>query len=235
MNYCMHNIYKSFDGLKVLKDINICFDQNKVTCILGPSGCGKTTLLNIITSIIKPDSGVVEGFNGKKMSFIFQEDRLIEWKTVEENIDFVLKDRYSKEERAGLIERYLKKVNLYDYRRFHPRKLSGGMRQRVNVARAFAYSSDLLIMDEPFKSLDIGAKNSLVKDFLALRREDTRTVIFVTHVIEEAILLGDKIVILSDRPATIKKVIDNPIPLDKRWEKNNATEQLHQQIVTELT
>lgn len=234
MKCYIKNVYKSFNELKVLDNISLEFEENKVTCILGPSGCGKTTLVNILASIARQDSGIVEGFNVNPISVIFQEDRLIEWRTVEENVDFVLKSILDKSERNKRIEKYLRMVGLYEYKKYYPSKLSGGMRQRANIARAFAYSSEVLIMDEPFKSLDINTKQALIKDFYEFKIEHSKTVIFVTHDIEEAVLLGDKIVILTDKPAKVKMIIENNISYEKRWGKSELTDGLKEQITTEL-
>jgi len=125
--YQIKDINKKFNELKVLEDITIDFPKNKTTCILGPSGCGKTTLLNIIAGIIKKDSGEIIGFN-KDISFVFQEDRLIEWKNIEENISFVLKGKMDKEQIKATIDKYLKLVKLEEYKYYYPKELSGGMR-----------------------------------------------------------------------------------------------------------
>lgn len=234
MKRYVKNICKTFENLKVLDNINIDFVENGVTCILGPSGAGKSTLLNIIASVTEADSGNVEGFSEKAISYVFQEDRLLEWRTVEENIAFVLKDKYSKREREEYINQYLKMVGLYEYREYYPNKLSGGMKQRVSIARAFAYPSEVLIMDEPFKSLDINTKQSLMKCLEELMNKHNRTVIFVTHDIEEAVILGDEIVILTDKPAKVTNVIRNTVPADKRWHKNELMDSAIAQVREEL-
>lgn len=209
LKYSVKNIVKSYDSLKVLDNINIDFNENKTTCILGPSGCGKTTLLNIIAGIIEKDSGEVLGLYNEDISFVFQEDRLIEWKNIRDNMAFVLKKKMDKNEIESTIDRFLKLVNLEEYKYYYPRNISGGMRQRISILRAFAYPSKILIMDEPFKSLDINNKRIVVEFFKELRKKEKRTCILVTHDIDEAIELGDRIVILSDKPTKVKKVIDN--------------------------
>ncbi|HAE91257.1 MAG TPA: ABC transporter [Tissierella sp.] len=205
--YQIKDINKKFNELKVLEDITIDFPKNKTTCILGPSGCGKTTLLNIIAGIIKKDSGEIIGFN-KDISFVFQEDRLIEWKNIEENISFVLKGKIDKEQIKATIDKYLKLVKLEEYKYYYPRELSGGMRQKISILRAFAYPSKLLIMDEPFKSLDINSKQILIDFFKELRIIENRTCIIVTHDIEEALTLGDRIIILTGKPTAVKRVME---------------------------
>lgn len=205
--YQIKNITKYYNDLKVLEDISIDFHKNKTTCILGPSGCGKTTLLNIISKIINEDSGEIIGFD-EDISFVFQEDRLIEWKNISDNISFVLKGKMDKLQIETTVDKYLKLVNLEEYKYYYPKDLSGGMRQKTSILRAFAYSSKLLIMDEPFKSLDINSKQILIEFFKELRTMESRTCIIVTHDIEEALALGDKIVILTEKPTRVKKVIE---------------------------
>lgn len=205
--YQVKNIIKNYNDLKVLEDISIDFPKNKTTCILGPSGCGKTTLLNIISGIIKEYSGETIGFEDD-ISFVFQEDRLIPWNNVSSNIEFVLKNKMNKEKIETTMERYLKLVNLEEYRYYYPKDLSGGMRQKISILRAFAYPSNLLIMDEPFKSLDINSKQVLIDFFKELRIMENRTCIIVTHDIEEALTLGDKIVILTEKPTRVKKIME---------------------------
>ena len=210
----MKNINKYYNDLKVLEDISIDFEENKTTCILGPSGCGKTTLLNIIAEILSKDSGEIIGFQGEDISFVFQEDRLMEWENVKENIRFVLKGKMDKKQSETIIDKYLKLVNLEQYKYYHPKNLSGGMRQKINILRAFAYPSKLLIMDEPFKSLDINSKQIVIEFFKKLRILEGRTCILVTHDIEEALTLGDKIVILTEKPSRVKKIIENTFILN---------------------
>lgn len=209
MKYRVLNICKSYGDLKVLDNISIDFPENKTTCVLGPSGCGKSTLLNIIAGILDKDSGEIMGFGDETISFVFQEDRLIEWKNVRDNLRLVLKGKMDKKSIETTIDRYLESVNLKEYKNYYPRDLSGGMKQRISILRAFIYPSRVLIMDEPFKSLDINNKR-IVMDFLKrLKAMEKRTCILVTHDVEEAIALADRIVILSDKPSKVKKVMDN--------------------------
>ena len=205
--YQIKNISKSYENLKVLNDISIDFLGNKTTCILGPSGCGKTTLLNIVSGISKADSGQVIGFE-EGISFTFQEDRLIPWKNVYKNIEFVMKNKMDKDKREEIIDNYLDKVNLKEYKYCLPKDLSGGMKSRISILRAFAYPSELLIMDEPYKSLDIQNKVIMFEIFKELIAMENRTCIIVTHDIDDAIALGDRIVILSEKPTKVIKVID---------------------------
>jgi NitT/TauT family transport system ATP-binding protein len=186
------NLYKSYGSNLVLENLNMNFPKNKITVITGPSGCGKTTLLNIISGIEKPDSGEVV-MNDKSISFIFQEDRLLPQFTVYQNIAFVLKSTMTPAEMRPATEKYMALVKLTDAMDKLPSQLSGGMKRRVAIARAFAYRSRLLIMDEPFKGLDDKLKKEIIDQFLQIYREDKRTVILVTHDMKEAELLGDNI------------------------------------------
>lgn len=205
--YKVENISKFFGELKVLDGISLDFPEGKTTCILGPSGCGKTTLLNILAGFIPVDSGKLYGFNVDK-SYIFQEDRLIPWKTVKDNLELVLKGKMDKRKIQELIDFYLKISNLDEYKNYYPHKLSGGMRQRINILRAFMYPSKLILMDEPFKSLDINTKMVLMDFFKDLRKRDSKTCIMVTHDIDEAVELSHRIVIFSQKPTKVIKVMD---------------------------
>jgi len=216
MDIQIKNITKEYGRLKVYENFSLSVPEQKVTCILGPSGCGKTTLLNMISGLIKPDSGEFNGFNHQSISYLFQEQRLLPWKTVWQNIDFVIKDIYPKQQRAELIGSYLKMVNLDDFKHYKPNQLSGGMKQRVSIARAFVFPSDMLLMDEPFKGLDMELKISVLNAFINLWQQDLRTVIFVTHDIDEALYLGDKIYILGDLPSRVKQTVNIPIPKSER-------------------
>ncbi|KZL92475.1 ABC transporter ATP-binding protein [Clostridium magnum] len=184
------NLCKSYEENTVLDNINMDIQENKITVISGPSGCGKTTLLNIISGVEKKDSGQVI-LKDNSISYIFQEDRLIPYLTVYENIAFVLKSTLDKNEMDKIITKYLEMVRLIEFKNKLPSKLSGGMKRRVAIARAFAYKSRLLLMDEPFKGLDDELKTEIIEEFLKLYKKDKRTVILVTHDKEEAKLLGD--------------------------------------------
>ena len=192
----LKNLNKSFGDNKVLVNLNLNFEKNKITVVTGPSGCGKTTLLNIISGIEKPDSGEVI-LKDHSISFIFQEDRLIPDLTVYKNIEFVLKSTLTEQEVKPIIEKYLELVKLTEAKDKYPEQLSGGMKRRVAVARAFAYRSDLLIMDEPFKGLDDKLKKEIIDEFLRIYNQDKRTVILVTHDMDEAVFLGDTIIDLN--------------------------------------
>ncbi len=202
-NLTINNLQKIYNNKVVFQGLSISIPLNRVTCILGPSGCGKTTLLNLISGIEKADSGELDDFQNHTFSYVFQDSRLLPWKSIQENLEFVLKNKYVSSERTELIHKYLDMVGLGDFKNYYPERLSGGMRQRAAIARAFVYPSDILVMDEPFKGLDIKIKKYIMKKFLELWYEDQRTVIFVTHDIEECLMVADKILVLSHPPAKI--------------------------------
>lgn len=189
--------YKKYGEQKVFENLNIGFIENKITAVLAPSGYGKTTLLNIISGIESLDRGEVI-LKNKSISYIFQEDRLIPWLTVYENIAFVLKSIMNKEDIHKIINKYLDLVKLKEYKNKLPDQLSGGMKRRVALARAFSYKSHILLMDEPFKGLDFNLKKEIIEDFLKVWKEDKRTVILVTHDMEEAKLLAQEIYFLDE-------------------------------------
>jgi len=205
MSLKIKNLNKSFQDINLFQDFNFEVQENTITCILGPSGCGKTTLLNIISNTLEKDSGEFSGFDDKVISYIFQEPRLLPWKTVKENISFVINNQRLTEEKNEIIKKYLRLVELDDFADYYPSKLSGGMKQRVAIARAFSYSSDLILMDEPLKALDLKLKLNLIKAFRRIWQVDKRTVLFVTHDIDEALLLGNDIYVFSKAPVQIKK------------------------------
>jgi NitT/TauT family transport system ATP-binding protein len=197
------NVSKQYDDLIILKDFNINFEKNKITCLFGPSGVGKTTIANIVAGIVPVDNGSVDGIGDSLFSYVFQEPRLLKWNNVYDNIDFVLKDVYSLEKRVEIIESYLKMVELSEYKYYKIDALSGGMAQRVSLARAFAYPSNILIMDEPFKGFDYKLKNEMISLFKRMWNLSQRTVIFITHDVEEAINLSHIIYTLKNRPISI--------------------------------
>ena len=210
------NLHKSYDDLLLFSNFNLDFAEGEITCILGPSGGGKTTLLNIIAGLVEPNGGNLVGFNGKVLSYIFQDPRLLPWQTVQENIEFVLTDAYEQTQRQAIASRFIKLVELTGFASYYPSQLSGGMRQRVAIARAFAYPSDLILMDEPLKGLDVKLKMNLLKAFSRIWQADKRTVIFVTHDVDEALMLGNTIIVLGDIPIAVKARVSIDIDLKKR-------------------
>ncbi len=238
MTFQINNVSKSFGKLQVLQNVSMRIEKHKIICIVGPSGAGKTTILNLISGVIQPDAGSLEGFSDKTVSYIFQETRLLPWKTVEQNIDFVLKDKLDKKKRAEVLEKSIAMVDLSDFRNYYPAQLSGGMKQRVAIARAFAFPAEILLMDEPFDGLDPQLKKNVMDAFLNLWEMEKRSVFFVTHDMNEALLLGDEIYVLSSQPASIKGRILNPIPHRDRdpasEEMRRIERQLHELITKPL-
>lgn len=213
----LKNVCKKYGDIEILKDFNLSFEENKITCLFGPSGVGKTTIANVAARLTNIDSGMVNGIESTVYSYVFQEHRLLPWYSVYDNIDFVLKDIYPDEKRKNIIHNYIDMVGLKGYEMQRPSELSGGMCQRVALARAFAYPSDFLILDEPFKGLDLKMKNDIIHIFRNLWNENKRTVLFITHDINEAIDLSDYIYVLRGRPVEIiKKII-----LDEKKEHEN--------------
>ena len=206
---------KSYDGaVEALKDVNLMLPHGRLSTLLGPSGCGKTTLLKIIAGLIPPSSGEV-WVKGKKVegpgperAFVFQDFALLPWANVLRNVAFGLELRgIPKEQRSEIARRQIAEARLSDFESSYPHQLSGGMKQRVGLARALAVDADIILMDEPFSSVDEQTRRKFQEELLDLLRHKQKTVIFVTHSIEEAAYLSDQIVLLSPRPGTVSKII----------------------------
>ena len=229
MSIELKNLGFQYGNLEIIKDLSLSIRRGRVTVLLGPSGCGKTTLLNLISGNLKPNSGIVEVPKNIKFSYIFQESRLLPWKNVEDNIKFVLESLPNKE-KDQKIKHLLSELELIDFRNYYPCQLSGGMKQRVAIARAFAYPSNTILMDEPFKGLDITLKFKLFELFNKVWRKEQRTAIFVTHDIQEAIQLGDDIILLTQKPVLVKKQYINPLPYNKRQLHNSEILTLEKEL-----
>lgn len=197
------NVSFAYPATQVFSDLNLSLEEDRINCILGPSGCGKSTLLNMLSGDIFPQSGKIENAE-KRVSYVFQSPRLVPQITVLQNLDLILKSVVKdKAERRKRIVSALELVELENSGDMYPAQLSGGMAQRVALARAFLFPSRLLLMDEPFKGLDVALKKSIIGAFLSLYGREKKTVVFVTHDPDEAVTLGDKIFMLSDKPATV--------------------------------
>ena len=212
----IQNVNKSFtvDGQKVdvLKDINLEIQEGEFIAIVGHSGCGKSTLLKIIAGLEKNDTGLVtvdgEEVKGPDLDrgMIFQEHRLFPWMSIEKNVQLGLKG-LSKEEKTKLSDQYLELVKLSEFKKAYPSQLSGGMSQRAAIARSLVSQPEILLLDEPFGALDALTKIELQEELLQIRERFHNTMIMVTHDIEEAVFLADRIVVMSARPGRIKDVI----------------------------
>lgn len=212
----IQNVNKSFtvDGQKVdvLKDINLEVQEGEFIAIVGHSGCGKSTLLKIIAGLEKNDTGLVtvdgKEVNGPGMErgMIFQEHRLFPWMSIEKNVQLGLKG-LSKEEKTKLSDQYLELVKLSEFKKAYPSQLSGGMSQRAAIARSLVSQPEVLLLDEPFGALDALTKIELQEELLKIRERFHNTMLMVTHDIEEAVYLADRIVVMSARPGRIKDVI----------------------------
>lgn len=195
----LNHVTKEYDDVMVLKDFSFSIEKGKIYSILGPSGCGKTTILRLIAELEKPDKGQIE-LRGQKVSYVFQEPRLLLWETVRKNLELVCPKKESKK-----IEQLLELMELKEYSDAYPKELSGGMKQRVSIMRGFLYPHDILLMDEPFQALDLKLKAKLIREIYSLHQSMGNTILFVTHDLDEALLLGDEIIILSPKPTSIVK------------------------------
>jgi len=205
--------------IKALADVNLSIRENEFISIIGPSGCGKTTLLKIIDGLIPHDSGQIL-INGKRISapgpdraVVFQTFALLPWRTVLANVEFSLElSRVAKEERTAVARDYLKRVGLEEFENHYPHELSGGMQQRAGLARALAVNPMILLMDEPFGSVDAQTRQLLQEELLQLWQRERKTVIFITHSMDEAVYLSDRVVIMTPRPGQVAEILDVPLP-----------------------
>lgn len=219
-------------GVEALSDITLDFPEGQLTSLLGPSGCGKTTLLKIIAGLIPSTSGevLVHGQPvagpGPERAFVFQDFALMPWANVMRNVSFGLELRgIGKSERQAIAEKYIEAVGLRGFEHSYPHELSGGMRQRVGLARALAVDAAVLLMDEPFSAVDEQTRRKFQEDLLLLIARERKTFIFVTHSIEEAVYVSDRVVLLSRRPSTVSAIIEPNVPRggDPEDIRRNAT------------
>jgi NitT/TauT family transport system ATP-binding protein len=218
----VRGISKVYPGdVVALSDINLDFRSGQLTSLLGPSGCGKTTLLKIIAGLLPATAGevFVKGLPvtgpGPERAFVFQDFALLPWASVLENAAFGLKMQgVGKAERTETAAHYVKEVGLAGFEGKYPHQLSGGMRQRVGLARALAVNADVLLMDEPFSAVDEQTRRKFQEDLIRLREIEKKTFIFVTHSIEEAVYLSDRIILLSPRPGRVSEIIEPAISRD---------------------
>ena len=239
------NINKSFEGkkknLSVLENINLTINDGEFICLLGPSGCGKTTLLRLIAGLEHPTSGeiIANGEVVKKPSgdraVIFQQYSLFPWLTVLQNVTFGLEmtKKGTKEENLAAAERYLESVGLIDFKDSYPHELSGGMKQRVAIIRSLLNHSPILLMDEPFSAVDMQTRHKLQEQLIGVWKRFENTIVFVTHDVDEAVYLADKIVILDKNPGRIATIVEVDI---ERPRKRDSEEfiKLQESIVKDL-
>ena len=209
-----------------LNGVDLDIHENEFVCVVGPSGCGKSTLLNIIGGLETPTEGTVT-VDGKEVEgpgpdrgIVFQQYALFPWLTVEENVKFGLKlQKKPKDEVDEIANRYIKMVELQDFAKSYPKELSGGMKQRVAIARAYAMNPHVLLMDEPFGALDAQTRTQLQSELLKTWRDEKKTCFFVTHDIEEAIILAQRVVIMYARPGRVKEIV----PIDIGYPRTQET------------
>jgi len=212
-------VSKRFGAVQALADINLHIRAGEFVTLIGPSGCGKTTLLKIIGGLVPADSGeVLIGARlvkspGRECSMVFQDFALLPWTPVLRNVEFgLLLHGVPKAEREAIARRYVGKVGLAGFEQAYPAQLSGGMQQRVGLARALAVNPQVLLMDEPFASIDEQTRRLFQDDLLALWSEERKTVVFVTHSMEEAVYLSDRVVVVSPRPGRVHQILEVALP-----------------------
>lgn len=232
----LSKVFASKHGAVVaLQDIGLTIDEGQFCCIVGPSGCGKTTLLRILAGLEEPSSGeftLLHRDSAKPLqSMVFQEQSVFPWMTVEQNIGYGLRMR-GVDRRAAreIVDYYLRKTGLSRFARAFPFQLSGGMKQRVSVARAFANDSELLLMDEPFANLDEQNKILLQEELLKIWEESKKTVVFITHSIDEAVVLGDRVVVMTAHPGRIKADLPVDLPRPRQVYELKATPEFGQLV-----
>lgn len=222
-------VRKVFNGrsgeMVALNGINMDILDNEFVCVVGPSGCGKSTLLNIIAGLMEPTSGNVF-VDGKKVQgtgvergVVFQQYALFPWLTVKKNVEFGLRlKNLPEDEIEEIAMKYIRMVDLEKFTNAYPKELSGGMKQRVAIARAYAVNPEVLLMDEPFGALDAQTRTQLQSELLKIWQEERKTCFFITHDVEEAIILAQRVVIMSARPGRIKEIVEIDIPYPRTQE-----------------
>ena len=219
----IENVYKEYNTRKgktvSLNGINLDIKENEFICVVGPSGCGKSTLLNAIAGLHEPTSGsiyldgnLIKG-TGVERGVVFQQYALFPWRTVLKNVMFGLEIKKTpKDEAEKIAMKYIKSVGLEGFEHAYPKELSGGMKQRVAIARAYAVNPEVLLLDEPFGALDAQTRVQLQQELLTTWEQDKKTCFFITHDVDEAVILAQRVVIMSARPGRIKRIVDIDIP-----------------------
>ena len=248
----IRNVVKKYDTrngeMIALNGANLDIMENEFICVIGPSGCGKSTLLNIIAGLLEPTSGevIVDGHKvegtGVDRGVVFQQYALFPWLTVKKNVQFGLKlQGKSQTEMDAIAEKYIKMVGLEKFIDSYPKELSGGMKQRVAIARAYAVNPSVLLMDEPFGALDAQTRTQLQTELLKTWESERKTCFFITHDVDEAIILAQRVIVMSARPGRIKDIVDIDIPYPRDQEtkmsprfmelKNHIWSQVYQEYL----
>lgn len=223
------NVAKHYEGsggkTVALNGVSLDIKENEFICVVGPSGCGKSTLLNIIAGLEKPTFGHVYIDDrevtgpGKERGVVFQQYAIFPWLTVKKNVEFGLKlNGMNKADASDIADKYLEMVDLTQFANAYPKELSGGMKQRVAIARAYAINPEVLLMDEPFGALDAQTRTQLQTELLNTWEQEQKTCFFITHDVEEAIILATRVVIMSARPGRIKDIVDIDLPYPRTQE-----------------
>jgi len=234
MTYQVRGLSRRYEALSVLADLDFDIHSGAVNIVLGPSGCGKTTLLNILAGMDRNFSGSCGGLEAIRASYVFQEDRLLPWKNAQENVAFALESLMDKKQSMQLAAESLRDVGLEQALHQYPVTLSGGMKRRVALARAFAYPGELLLLDEPFSALDLKTRIAVMDCFLELHHRFGRTAILVTHDVREAIYLADNIITLSDKPARIRDIFPVSLTAEQRKFTNPEAAKLEARLYSSI-
>ena len=223
MDLIADQITHRFGSLEVLDQVSFTVASGEVVAIVGPSGCGKSTLLSILGGLLRPSAGLAQWRGAppsdslNPLTFVFQDFALLPWCTVEQNVEFpLLHTGLAASERRAVVDDALRRASLSDFRSTYPKQLSGGMRQRVGIARALAVRPAILLMDEPLSALDSQTRELLMEDFIRLLADGSMGAVYVTHNLEEAVRLADRIVVLSRRPGRVREVVTIPMARAER-------------------
>jgi NitT/TauT family transport system ATP-binding protein len=223
MDLIADHISHRFGALEVLEDVSFTVCAGEVVAIVGPSGCGKSTLLSILGGLLQPSSGSAQLRGAppvdsrNPLTFVFQDFALLPWCTVEENVEFpLLHAALPSGERRAIVGDALRRTGLLDFRAAYPKRLSGGMRQRVGIARALAVKPAMLLLDEPLSALDSQTRELLMEDFIGLLADGSMSAVYVTHNLEEAVRVADRIVVMSRRPGRVRELVSIPMTRSER-------------------
>lgn len=235
--FSLFSISKSFGSLEVLRDISFDIKSGEIISLLGASGCGKSTLLNILSGLLQPDSGALKLYNvdasqfkdWNKIAYMFQEDRLLPWRRVIKNVEFGLEaENMARPERRERAQAALKQVGLEEFEHAWPSQLSGGMRSRVALARSLVVEPTILLMDEPFSKLDPQTRAHMHTELQRLQKLYGMTIVIVTHDVEEAVVLSDRIVVFEPRPGRVRRIKTLDLPRPRISTNVTVAEQIRQ-------